>query len=345
MARCPLLFSIFVCLFANLSVSAQYRFDSWTKDNGLPQNGVRRISQTPDGYLWFTTFDGLVRFDGVKFAVFDKGNSKGIINNRFWVVYGAADGSVWAATEVGDLTIYRKEVFTSYSAAQVPDEQILNCLPDSTGETLIETEKNFYYLRGDKFIFAKPRQQNPESSEFTLNGSAGAKWTISKTETTWVKDAQTEVYPLNVENLSGYEVSYFEDSNGGLWVGDFVRLSYLKNGIITDYSKTNGFQAKTHLHRFWEESDASVWFATGDFNRSGVGLVRFKAGKFEIFGREQGLSNDRIFDVFKDREGTIWLSTDKGLNRLRQQIITSISTKDGLVHNEAYPILKAQSAI
>ena len=55
----------------------QYRFDSWTTDNGLPQNGVREITQTPDGYLWFTTFDGLVRFDGGKFTVFDKNNSKG----------------------------------------------------------------------------------------------------------------------------------------------------------------------------------------------------------------------------------------------------------------------------
>ena len=37
-------------------------------DNGLPQNGVRQMTQTPDGYLWFTTFDGLVRFDGVRFT-------------------------------------------------------------------------------------------------------------------------------------------------------------------------------------------------------------------------------------------------------------------------------------
>ena len=65
--------------FALLSVGsataiAQYRFDHWTADNGLPQNSVRDIVQTGDGYLWFTTFDGLVRFDGVRFTVFDKTN-------------------------------------------------------------------------------------------------------------------------------------------------------------------------------------------------------------------------------------------------------------------------------
>ncbi len=58
-----------------LFTQAQYRFDSWTTDDGLPQNSVYSITQTTDGYLWFTTLDGLVRFDGVRFKVFNKGNS------------------------------------------------------------------------------------------------------------------------------------------------------------------------------------------------------------------------------------------------------------------------------
>jgi ligand-binding sensor domain-containing protein len=48
------------------TVSAQYRFDMWTTDNGLPQNSIINILQTSDGYLWMTTFDGLVRYDGVR---------------------------------------------------------------------------------------------------------------------------------------------------------------------------------------------------------------------------------------------------------------------------------------
>jgi len=73
-----------------------------------------------------------------------------------------------------------------------------------------------------------------------------------------------------------------------------------------------------------------------------IGLVRFKDGKFSKFGPEHGLSNDRIFNRFRDREGTIWLATDRGLNRLRRQAMTPLSTKDGLIHNEVYPILKAR---
>lgn len=48
-------------------------YDVWTTANGLPQNTVTGLAQTPDGYLWLSTFDGLARFDGVRFNIFDRG--------------------------------------------------------------------------------------------------------------------------------------------------------------------------------------------------------------------------------------------------------------------------------
>ena len=50
---------------------AQHQFDSWTTENGLPQNSINDILQTRDGYLWLATNGGLVRFDGARFVVFD----------------------------------------------------------------------------------------------------------------------------------------------------------------------------------------------------------------------------------------------------------------------------------
>src|SRR5262245_61247800 len=63
-------------------VLAQYRFDVLNTDSGLPQNTVNAILQTRDGYLWFTTLDGLVRYNGAQFTVFNKANTKGIKSNR-----------------------------------------------------------------------------------------------------------------------------------------------------------------------------------------------------------------------------------------------------------------------
>ena len=78
---------------------AQYRIDHWTADDGLPQNSVYGIVQTRDGYLWLATVDGLARFDGVRFTIFNKSNSPGIVNNRFISLFETAGGDLWAGTE------------------------------------------------------------------------------------------------------------------------------------------------------------------------------------------------------------------------------------------------------
>lgn len=326
------------------SVSAQYHFDSWTTDNGLPQNGVRSITQTSDGYLWFTTFDGLVKFDGVKFDVFNKGNSKGIVSNRFWVVRAMPDGSVWAATDTGDLTVFRNGLFTSYPAEKVPEKHIFNFVFDSENGTLIETDSAFYKLQNDEFISVKPNETY-NNQNLINEGKSKTRWEIYPNETYQIKDGQKRIYKVAIKNFSLTnlpKMSAFEDETGGLWVADYDRLIYLKDGNISEYGAKEGYPQKIFAHHLRMETDGSLWFATGDYNSQGVGLVRFKNGKFSKFGIEQGLSNDRIFDVFKDREGTIWLATDKGLNRLRPQIITPLSKADGIINNEVYPILEAR---
>jgi len=81
---------LIVLLACSICARAQYRFDHWTADDGLPQNSVYGIVQTNDGYLWFTTFDGLVRFDGVNFAVFNRNNTKGLTGNRILSLFAEA---------------------------------------------------------------------------------------------------------------------------------------------------------------------------------------------------------------------------------------------------------------
>src|ERR1700735_3213469 len=59
----------------------QYVQTGWTNQTGLPQSSVRAIAQTADGYMWFGTEEGLVRFDGIRFRVFDNRGGKGLPDN------------------------------------------------------------------------------------------------------------------------------------------------------------------------------------------------------------------------------------------------------------------------
>jgi ligand-binding sensor domain-containing protein len=88
------------------SLQAQFRSTQWTADSGLPQNIIRGIVQTHDGYLWVATLNGVAQFDGVRFRVFDKSNTPGITANRFAVMVQGKDGDLWFCTESGAITRY-----------------------------------------------------------------------------------------------------------------------------------------------------------------------------------------------------------------------------------------------
>src|SRR4029079_4884578 len=124
------------------TAKAQYRFDVLNTDTGLPQNSVYSILQTRDGYLWFTPLDGLVRYDGASFFVFNKANSPGINSNRFTRLFEDRDGALWVCTEDGGLTRFFNNTFTTYTTAQgLPHNWIFNLRQIESGDILIQTYK------------------------------------------------------------------------------------------------------------------------------------------------------------------------------------------------------------
>jgi signal transduction histidine kinase/ligand-binding sensor domain-containing protein len=321
-------------LLRGATTAAQYRFESWTADDGLPQNSVRSIIQTRDGYLWLTTFDGLVRFDGVRFTVFDKSNTKGLSTNRFTSLYEDRDGMLWAGTGDGGVTLYRDGVFTSYTtAAGLPAGQVMGFASDLKGELLINVGSGQCYLRAGRFVAAPPEYQ-AQDMKFYLAPS-GAQWTISKDGATQeVGGGRVTRYPLKLSFGAG--VWPYEDSQGNLWLGDESGVYRLRDGQSTRYTEQAGVPPHTLLRPACEDAEGGVWFAT-------AGLARFEDGRFTIYGQSSGLATLAVNCIFKDREGTIWVGTSSGLYRLTKQVITGYSTASGLLHREVYPILQARN--
>ena len=79
----------------------QYSHDNWQSSRGLPQNAVTAIVQGPEGHLWCATQEGLVRFDGVQFTVFDKWNTPAIARNNIRALCLDSNGSLWIGTNMG----------------------------------------------------------------------------------------------------------------------------------------------------------------------------------------------------------------------------------------------------
>ncbi|MDP2313675.1 MAG: response regulator [Pseudomonadota bacterium] len=73
----------------------------WTTADGLPVDSVNDVVLASDGYLWLATFDGLVRFDGVRFVIYDTDTTPALGSNRLLSIFEGRDGALWMRTEPG----------------------------------------------------------------------------------------------------------------------------------------------------------------------------------------------------------------------------------------------------
>ena len=88
----------------------------WEASTGLPQNSVLAMLQTRDGYVWIGTEEGLVRFDGERFEVFNRTNTPELPGQDVKSLFEAPDGSLWIGM-VGGLARLKDGKFTAYSLA------------------------------------------------------------------------------------------------------------------------------------------------------------------------------------------------------------------------------------
>ena len=78
-----------------------YLIDTWETEDGLPENSATAMAQTLDGDLWFGTFNGLVRFDGVKFTVFNSQNTSQLPGAAVVNVHADGLNRLWVSTDKG----------------------------------------------------------------------------------------------------------------------------------------------------------------------------------------------------------------------------------------------------
>src|ERR1041385_6652240 len=116
----------FILALTLSATESPYHIDVWKVDEGLPQSSVTAVIQAHDGYLWAGTFQGLARFDGVRFKGFDPGNSPGLPNERVVALFEDRQKVLWLGTEGGYLVRWAEGRFDTFSTANLG---VGGCLP------------------------------------------------------------------------------------------------------------------------------------------------------------------------------------------------------------------------
>ncbi len=139
---------------------SQYSRSVWTQQHGLPQDTIRAIAQTADGYLWLGTDEGLARFDGYDFKIFNKANGD-LPSNSITALAAAPGGSLWIGTTDG-LTELRDGRFRTYTTQQgLPDDAVGALFIDHTGALWIVAGIDLSRFEHGKFTNFAPGPRYP----------------------------------------------------------------------------------------------------------------------------------------------------------------------------------------
>ena len=336
------------CLCLGITaVNAQYRIDHWTADDGLPQNSVYGIVQTGDGYLWLATVDGLARFDGLRFTVFNKSNSPGIVNNRFISLFEAADGDLWAGTEESDVMRLQKRRFTSYGVEQgLISSNVSRISGDADGNPIV-ISNNFqiYRFADEKFLAFDAETDSPQAAPLARAESvpvlcfynSDKKQTACLVNGRWFRPSLADGLPIS--NI----INSVQDADGTLWLlTSDAGLVHLENGKAARiYTKQDGLP-ETPLFLV---SGARLSLLSKD-KQGAVWLTDLKTMRTELLSRQPPTSLTEFVSSYEDNEGNIWLGTTRnGLFRVRKQVITAYSKADGLSENNVYPIFEDRRGV
>src|SRR6185369_194411 len=208
------------------------------------------------------------------------------------------------------------------------------------------TDKGYYVLRGDRFVLS-PDQKETNVKQIYW-GKSGAKWVIERNQTTRHQNGHVTTYPLELsakELASGLRLEPYEDQHGALWLkrqSPAFQLWRLQDGKVTVFTKKE-IPALNELYpnQVQEDVDGSIWLLFSSLNVPKPSqLVRFKDNQFTSYNLNEAVGATASLI---DREGNFWLATSTGLRRLRRQLITTLSVKNGLNSNEVYPLLQIKS--
>ncbi|HQR32271.1 MAG TPA: two-component regulator propeller domain-containing protein [Blastocatellia bacterium] len=286
------------------SVRAQYRFDHWTADNGLPQNSVRDIVQTRDGYLWFTTFDGLVRFDGVRFTVFNKSNTPGIPSNRFYAILEDRQGDLWATLETGEVVRRHQGRFTSFNRAHGLSGEINPSLvEDEQGNLLI----TYYGLNFD------------EQGNSVMDIKRVYRWAAGRFEP--AAELRYDFAALPIPAAEAITTTWGKIIGGDYWIVTRQRfIRYRKGGGVQTYHERNGLPGKPLVLLGGASS------ATQVFTRDAAGrlwLTDLQSWQSQLLSSQIPAGFD-LWMGYADVEGNYWFSSNNnGLFRARRQTIAT----------------------
>jgi len=315
----------------------QFPHRVWQTKDGLPQNAIETLAQTPDGYLWGGTWEGLVRFDGVRFTVFDFTNTPALQARSIRSLATDSKGTLWIGTDAG-LTRMSGGTF---SRIEVPPHLLLRnlktVLPTRDGAVWIATTGHglVRFFNGQFQAWTTDTGLASNRVGGLVEDAAGTVW-IGTTGglQRWDGMALREGPPFEKGQVPVLSLAL--DRDGLLWAGTEDGTVYqLRDGRMQPVPEASLPGAP--IEALFVDRLNTLWVGS-----SGRGMLRWAHGKrFTMDGQE--LQSNTVLSFLEDREGGLWIgAAEGGLHRLKDAPFTPLGPPEGLPHDIIVSIHEAR---
>lgn len=291
--------------------------------NGVSSNNISTLFQDQKGYIWIGTENGLNRFDGNQFTLYQKNNPlySNFHANSINTICETTDKELWLGTDNG-VFIYNqvKDTFTPF-VKQTSDKTsitswITHIIQDKAGNIWIATHKQGIFLfntQTDKLTqFEIPQNDNIVTR--ILNDEQNNIWLSGPYQLCKLNKVNNtfETYAIEEKTESIYSMALWEDSSNHIWIGTWDKGLWKLDPRTKQVEKyLTGEEGKgiLHIHSILEYSPELLLIGSDD------GLTIFNPVTHESFlydnygDNEKSLSDKFIYPILKDREGGVWIGT------------------------------------
>ncbi|MFK8042642.1 two-component regulator propeller domain-containing protein, partial [Congregibacter sp.] len=306
---------------------SQYLLDHYARDSGLPSDRVWVSAEGPRGYLWVGTQGGLARFDGVNFTSYNQQSHPAFKASDIRALEWTSDGDLWIGTYGGGAVRMRGNEFTAFTT---DDGLVGNVVYDVhrtiDGSIWFATDQGVSQLVADEF------SSWTAEDGLTFNGAThiaedqqGTLWLSSLTDGVSFFDGIRFQHIGLEEGLDSLQIHMLRwDEELGIIVGTATGSIYQLS--TTQAPKLLPGSKPVAIEEYLRDRDGNRWLGS-----YGEGLWRANADGSETrFNFGNGNETEHIFNVIEDTQGTLWISTTRGLFGLRDSPFISLGTAEKL---------------
>ena len=314
----------------------QYSITAWSQEDGLPQNTIRAITQTTDGFLWVGTEEGLARFDGYEFVAFGRDQGQ-LPSNSVTALAAGQDGSLWIGTSDG-VTQFSHQRFRTFTEKDgLPANRVSALFVDHAGVVWIVAGGNLSRFDGSHFTNFIHERDIPMRALRSVSEDERHVLYLAGTNSV-VRFENGRFLPIfDPSVLEGFfPANVVADHQGNLWVdGTKGLIRRSPDGKISRFGSREGLSDSFGLNAIKEDRDGNLWVGTDR------GLARLEGQRFRTLTEVLGQAAVRC--LFEDREGNLWAGTERGLLRVRDDVFTVFGKSEGLPSDEPNVIFEDRS--